>query len=378
MGVTSAPLGIKADDSGCIWYTGYADNVIGRLIIGSGVTEWDIPTANSGPADLAIDSNGDLWFPEYNGNKIGKFDTGTKNFTEYNIPTGASGPSGIDIADNGHIWFTESAEDKIGSLNPNNGVFNEINIAVGLTPWDLAVNDSWNEVWYTELIANSIGYLNKTTENVFTIDTSSISVIPHKIFKDSNNNLWASDRGVNMIARYEGKGLDSVFGYVFDTGNALQLNELTEDGQSNIWVAAQATGELYRLDYIDPSVDSMNLDDYEEVSEATDIVVTASDNTAVTKVEFYVDGDLKNTDETNDFSWELDPDSYDDGYHSVYVYAYDEAGNFDYLKRRIEVIGESADNGNGEDNGLSVLPKTGENMEFKSLIMSFIELLLLR
>lgn len=63
----------------------------------------------------------------------------------------------------------------------------------------------------------------------------------------------------------------------------------------------------------------------------TTIQATATDNTAVTKVEFYVDGALKGTDTTastgSSYSYALDPSTLANGTHSLTAKAYDAAGN---------------------------------------------------
>jgi len=54
---------------------------------------------------------------------------------------------------------------------------------------------------------------------------------------------------------------------------------------------------------------------------------TATDNVAVTKVEFYIDGVLKGTDTTSPYSMTLDSTTLANGTHSLVAKAYDAAGN---------------------------------------------------
>jgi len=54
---------------------------------------------------------------------------------------------------------------------------------------------------------------------------------------------------------------------------------------------------------------------------------TASDNEGVTKVEFYVDGVLKGTDETSPYSMTLDSNTLTNASHTLVAKAYDAAGN---------------------------------------------------
>lgn len=55
-------------------------------------------------------------FPEYRANKIGRI-TPSGVITEFAIPTANSGPVGI-TAGNGSLWFTELLGNKIGRITP--------------------------------------------------------------------------------------------------------------------------------------------------------------------------------------------------------------------------------------------------------------------
>lgn len=57
------------------------------------------------------------------------------------------------------------------------------------------------------------------------------------------------------------------------------------------------------------------------------MAANATDNVAVTQVEFYADGQLKGTDATNPYSYSLDTTALSDGSHVLTVKAFDAAGN---------------------------------------------------
>ena len=63
------------------------------------------------------------------------------------------------------------------------------------------------------------------------------------------------------------------------------------------------------------------------VSGTITISANASDNTGVSKVEFYLDGVLKNTDTASPYSFTLDTKPLANGVHSLQAKAYDAAGN---------------------------------------------------
>jgi hypothetical protein len=57
------------------------------------------------------------------------------------------------------------------------------------------------------------------------------------------------------------------------------------------------------------------------------ITATAADNVGVTKVEFYIDGQLKSTDTASPYTYTLDTTLLSNGLHFLQVKAYDAAGN---------------------------------------------------
>jgi hypothetical protein len=63
------------------------------------------------------------------------------------------------------------------------------------------------------------------------------------------------------------------------------------------------------------------------VSGTVNIAAAASDNTGVAKVEFYVNGALKNTDTASPYTYAWDSTSVANGNYSITVKAYDAAGN---------------------------------------------------
>ena len=63
------------------------------------------------------------------------------------------------------------------------------------------------------------------------------------------------------------------------------------------------------------------------VSTTTTVTANATDNVAVSKVEFYVDGVLKSTTTTSPYTYSLVPSAYPIGSHAITAKAYDAAGN---------------------------------------------------
>ena len=128
------------------------------------ITEFPIPTANSGPFGITAGPDGALWFTEGSGNKIGRITTAGA-FSEFSIPTTASGPSGVTVGPDGALWFTELSADKIGRITTS-GVITEYPVpTVAAQPiWITAGPDG--ALWFTEQGTNQIGRI--TTAGVIT------------------------------------------------------------------------------------------------------------------------------------------------------------------------------------------------------------------
>ena len=128
------------------------------------LTEWFVPTPQSGPWGLKLDQSGSCcWFVEYYGNKIGHFDSKTGSFQEWQIPTSNSNPYSIAItslAGNTMVWGTEFASRKIFEFSPTNGRFSEYSLP-GSGPAYISIEpqSSIVRVWFTEPTGNRNGEL---------------------------------------------------------------------------------------------------------------------------------------------------------------------------------------------------------------------------
>ena len=63
-----------------------------RCLLSPAITEFPVPTANSGPVGITAGPDGNLWFTEKRRNKIGMINPTTHAITEFPVPTASSGP----------------------------------------------------------------------------------------------------------------------------------------------------------------------------------------------------------------------------------------------------------------------------------------------
>ncbi len=81
------------------------------------ITEYALPTSNSGATGIASGPDGNLWFTEAGGNRIGRI-TASGEITEYPVPTWGSAPDAITSGPDGNLWFTERRVDSIARIGP--------------------------------------------------------------------------------------------------------------------------------------------------------------------------------------------------------------------------------------------------------------------
>ena len=100
------PRAIALGSDGNIWFGEFAGGKIGRITPAGVITEFPIPTPDSGPRALAAGSDRNIWFSEFNASKIGRI-TPAGVITEFTLPRPNSGPGDITAGADGHMWFVE-------------------------------------------------------------------------------------------------------------------------------------------------------------------------------------------------------------------------------------------------------------------------------
>jgi peptide/nickel transport system substrate-binding protein len=179
------------------------------------LTEWTIPTINSGPWALTLDPSGHCcWFLEYYGDKIAHFDPSNNTFQEWTIPTPQANPYALTttIIDGSLVlWGTEFGADKIFSFSPSTGSFLEYSLtefgtgSLGVGYISSEPTNTQVRVWFTETSVNI------NSELIFDPKTSNITlyqdVFPlpvgggaYDVYAGSNS-VWFA--GISAIVRWD-------------------------------------------------------------------------------------------------------------------------------------------------------------------------------
>ncbi|MFI5449893.1 MAG: CFI-box-CTERM domain-containing protein [Candidatus Bathyarchaeia archaeon] len=131
------------------------------------LTEWTVPTPQSGPSALSLDEKGRCcWFLEYYGNKIGHFDENTGTIQEWTLPVANANPYDLAVSSvSGSVvlWGTEIGLDRVFAFWPNTGAVREYSLPHGETGVGyISVEPSSSaevRVWFTETTGNRNGEL---------------------------------------------------------------------------------------------------------------------------------------------------------------------------------------------------------------------------
>ncbi len=217
----SNPRGITSSSS--TWFTEYDGNRIGRLDVASAtpIVEFPIPTFNSGPLGIApgpgvMSGSTDIWFTEYLANKIGRIDSNGV-ITEYVIPTPDSGPTAIVqgiVANQAVMYFTESKANKIGRITASGRITEYAIPTPNSGPADIVADSFAGGVWFSERLAGKLGWLSEEGEfREFALPTNSrpegISV-DYEVGVFEPWHVWYVDGTKRRVGRLSGNRIFAV------------------------------------------------------------------------------------------------------------------------------------------------------------------------
>ncbi len=115
---TSFPRGLAAGPDGNVWFAEMGGNKIGRITPNGEITEFPLPTPDSGPYVPAFDNSGRVWFAESTANKIARLDPATGKVDEFPLPSLNCLPRDMVTGTDGNLWFSENQADKLGRMTP--------------------------------------------------------------------------------------------------------------------------------------------------------------------------------------------------------------------------------------------------------------------
>jgi virginiamycin B lyase len=151
----SAPGGIALGVDGNMWFTddghnGNGEDLIGRVTPTGHVTEFAIPTPNSGPGSIALGADGNMWFTEVRVGKVGRV-TPSGDITEFNVPGLEGALNGIALGSDGNMWFGGSFQASgLGWITPAGQSHRIPASLLGSANVGSLAADSEGNIWFTD------------------------------------------------------------------------------------------------------------------------------------------------------------------------------------------------------------------------------------
>jgi virginiamycin B lyase len=252
----STPGAITMGPDGYLWFTDSGNNSIGRASAG-GVTEYPVPTADSGVDGIALGSDGNLWYTESATDKIGMIDpfNPTGDNMDWSITASPdSGPGGITAGPDGDLWITQTATNQIGQFSPSDpSAVTETSIpnSNDCTPGAITAGPD-KDLWFTEspnggsTTSAKIGRIVPATHVVKMFTVGNKESFLEGITTGSDGNLWYIENNdlqsdgalVNSISISGIKGTSPVG---FDQGDAVP-DAITAGPDGDLWLAESYGG----------------------------------------------------------------------------------------------------------------------------------------
>jgi len=210
------------------------------------LSEWTIPTANSGPYSIILDPSGNCcWFAESSANKIAHLDPASNTFQEWIIPTANSLPLGMaaaTIASQTAIIGAEGNGNKMFVFFPATGIIKEYALPNGGSlPEEVSIEPGGSgqtRAWFTEATRNAWGELvydpAQPTAQIFE-DTfpGAVGGIANGLYAGSGI-IWFA--GAAALTRFDRSNLPSAYSmFALPTHGSSHGAYLTADTLGQIW-----------------------------------------------------------------------------------------------------------------------------------------------
>ena len=208
------------------------------------LSEWTIPTANSGPYSIILDPSGNCcWFAESSANKIGHFDPASNTFQEWAIPTANSLPLGMaaaTIASQTAIIGAEGNGNKVFVFFPATGIIKEYALPTASSfPEEVAIEPGGSgqtRAWFTEATRNAWGELvyDPTLPNAQIFEDTfpgAVGGIANGLYAGSGT-IWFA--GASALARFDRGSLQYQM-FALPTHGSSHGAYLTLDSHGQIW-----------------------------------------------------------------------------------------------------------------------------------------------
>ena len=204
----SGPIAITLGVNQTLWFTEFQAGKIASLSIPSGVIT-EIPISGetgAHPATITLDHKGNVWFTDENNasGSVWMFNPSNTSFTQFKTPDPKAIPIFVLVDAQDNIWFSEINRDKIGVLAQPNYVLTEYALpTTGSGPAEMSIQPGTSYLWITEQYTGRIARFDMAIHS-FQEFTPNVSLrYPVGIVADQSGNIWIAEHGGSSIVLFQ-------------------------------------------------------------------------------------------------------------------------------------------------------------------------------
>jgi streptogramin lyase len=248
-----------------------------RRLLSTNVAEFPIRVEGGNPEGIASGAGSDknVWFT-LNSNNIGMINPNNlaAGITQYPIPTYNSGDGPIAAGPDGNYWFFEETADRFGFINPTTGLITEIPLLSISNPDVAGITAGPNGyVWFTAYNTSQIGEINTANDQVTLFPTITPGAEPYGIVEGPDGNMWFTEAGTNQIGMIN-PTTHAMREFPIDSSGNDEAEGITVGPGSNLWLTLAGTNKIA---VISPS-DGALLDEYPVTANAAPDSITVGPN----------------------------------------------------------------------------------------------------
>ncbi|MCS4538776.1 MAG: hypothetical protein HYY67_07970 [Thaumarchaeota archaeon] len=216
------------------------------------ITEYLLPTPESGPMAITVDHKGEVWVAATNITKLVHFNPISKTFREFKIPkVNWTSIWGMTVDSSGMIWFTSTNDNSVWSFNPKDNTFKQYNVPTPDSfPMQIAI-DQQGSIWFTELYAGKLGQIIPDTGVIAEYKVPRNKSGPAGLSIDIKGDIWFADAFANTITKFSPR--NSTFVDYAATESIFSPTGIVTDS-SAVWFLEHGGSLFGRLNQSDNSI----------------------------------------------------------------------------------------------------------------------------
>jgi len=256
------PHDVVADSTGTVWYSDFADELIGKLDPKTGeATEYPIPLLKpgfpKGSLELQLDKDENPWLALMYQGGIAKFDRKTEKVRVFPLPkalqkdhTQESMVMPIYSNVDGKVWTNNQDDHSILRLDLKTGAYENLGTFAipgagrNLNAYGIPA-DHRNNLYLLDFAADNIGRIDAKTKEFKVYPTPTRDSRPRRGMVDAQDRLWFAEYGANAVAMFDPK-TEKIQEWKVSTPWSAPYQAIV-DKNGDVWTASMFTDRVVRL-----------------------------------------------------------------------------------------------------------------------------------